>query len=328
MPEIRRPAMKNEKKISVIVPVYKIEKYISKCIESIVNQTYKNLEIILVDDGSPDNCGLICDEWKKNDPRIVVIHKPNGGLSDARNAGIDYATGDLLGFVDGDDYIASNFYETLTGLMEKYNQSIAECGCIRFSDGTEPQACKNQEDPDTRIIQAKEWLTETNLRDFLPYVAWNKLYDKRIFKDIKYPKGRIHEDEATTYKLVYCAGSVARTYERLYFYRERDNSITSDADISLKRIEHSLLAFKERAEYFESMGEKEISDFARAKYCIGLCGKLRLARKLYRDNDRKIKRQTRDEIKSVYSSFKNDTSVPLKYKLYISGIMLGSYFFW
>ena len=115
-------------KISVIVPIYKTEQFLSKCIDSIINQTYKNLEIILVDDGSPDNCPKICDEYAKRDNRIKVIHKENGGLSSARNAGIEIATGDFSAFVDSDDWIDSDMYESLVKLSDEYNADIAECG--------------------------------------------------------------------------------------------------------------------------------------------------------------------------------------------------------
>ena len=117
--------MNNNPKISVIVPVYKVEKYLDKCVESIVNQTYKNLEIILVDDGSPDNCPAMCDEWAEKDERIRVIHKENGGLADARNAGMDIATGDYIGFVDSDDWIEPNMYEVLLKNALKYDADIS-----------------------------------------------------------------------------------------------------------------------------------------------------------------------------------------------------------
>ena len=120
--------MNNNPKISVIVPVYKVEKYLDRCVESIVNQTYKNLEIILVDDGSPDNCPVMCDEWAEKDERIRVIHKENGGLADARNAGMNIATGDYIGFVDSDDWIEPNMYEVLLKNALKYDADISRCG--------------------------------------------------------------------------------------------------------------------------------------------------------------------------------------------------------
>ena len=316
-----------ERKISVIVPVYMVENYIDDCIESIVNQTYRNLEIILVDDGSRDKCGFICDEWAKKDSRIIVIHKQNGGLSDARNAGIDIATGELLGFVDSDDHISPVFYETLAGLLEKYDLLVAECGCVRFEDGDKNPE-QREEKKEIKLLSAREWLTETNLKDFLPMVAWNKLYDKRLFEKIRYPFGRIYEDEATTYKLVYQAGSIVRTYSRLYYYRQRENSIIFRYKKNKKSMEHSLLAYKERAEFFEKENEKEMANFAKAKYCMGLCEKLRKCKFLYQENIKDIKKQTRNEIKTIYRTFRWDGSVPIKYKLYISVVKCASYFFW
>lgn len=315
----------SERKISVIVPVYGIEQYISKCIESIVNQSYKNLEIILVDDGSPDNCGVICDDWGKIDSRIIVVHKENGGLSDARNAGIDIATGDILGFVDGDDYIAPHFFETLMKLMTKYNSLIAECGNVKFLDGDENPIFKNQEK--ISVISAYEWFTETNLGDFLSCTVWNKIYDRNLFQDIRFPVGRIYEDTATTYKIVYKAGAIVRTYEKLYFYRQRKNSIVN-SQMTLKKFEHEKLNFTERVEFLENKGEYKLSKFTKSKYCISLCFGFKSICKLYDKNmKKKVKKQIRNEIKEYYYSFLNDAVVPIKYKLFIAFFIITSFFY-
>lgn len=209
--------------ISVIVPVYKVEEYLRRCIDSIINQTYKNLEIILVDDGSPDNCGKICDEYAKKDDRINVIHKENGGLSDARNAGIDIANGKYITFIDSDDYVSEDYVEFLYSLIKENNADISmgKHFIIYKNDiintGTD---LKN-------ILKPKEALEKMLYSNDLDVSAWAKLYKKELFQNIKYPKGRLYEDAATTYKLIDKSKIIAFYSKPIYYYVIRDNSITN-----------------------------------------------------------------------------------------------------
>lgn len=215
--------------ISIIIPVYKIEKFIDKCIKSIISQTYRNLEIILVDDGSPDNCPSICDEYAKIDNRIKVIHKSNGGLSDARNAGIDICKGDYIGFVDSDDYISENMYEHLLEHCIKYNADMSICGIYAINeDYSNPSIYNPMIYKETTLsnIEALRHLFLTFDVNF--EVAWNKLYKRHLFfnKDnIRYPYGKLHEDTYTTYKLLYYANNIAVFNEPLYYYVQRSGSI-------------------------------------------------------------------------------------------------------
>ena len=189
--------MEQKDKITIVVPVYKVEKYLRRCIESILQQTYKNIEIILVDDGSPDNCGKICDEYKEKDNRIIVIHKENGGLSDARNAGIDIATGKYIAFIDSDDYVANNFISSLYDVCIKNECEIAQC---KFKRVTEDYKEEQKEISETTILDGKSAIKEIyGQNDVYTIVAWNKLYLKNLFNDIRYTVGKIHEDESTTY---------------------------------------------------------------------------------------------------------------------------------
>ena len=166
--------MKNDL-ISIIIPVYKVEKYLEKCIESVLKQTYTNLQIILVDDGSPDNCGKICDEYAKKDSRIEVIHKINGGLSDARNVGINRANGRYIGFVDSDDYIKEDMYEKLINLIKEYNADVSICNLYDVFDGKEYVRNKDNGIHEySRIDILKEILLDKNIQSY----AWNKLYKK------------------------------------------------------------------------------------------------------------------------------------------------------
>ena len=213
----------NQPLISVIVPVYNVEKYLNKCVDSIINQTYKNLEIILVDDGSPDNCPKICDDYSKKDNRIVVIHKNNGGLSDARNAGIDIANGEYLSFVDSDDYIDEKYVEVLYDLIDKYNSKISMVDIKRvFENGKIYSNSNNKE----FVLTQKDFFDKMlyGERD-LDNSASGKLYHKKLFNDIRYPVGRLYEDTATTYKIILKNYIIPVKSVSLYNYMIRKNSI-------------------------------------------------------------------------------------------------------
>ena len=249
------------KLISIIVPVYKIEPYIRQCIESILSQTYKNIEIILVDDGSPDNCGKICDEYAAIDDRIKVIHKKNGGLSEARNYGLKEAQGVYVSFIDGDDYVDKSFYQMLYEAAEKENCDIAECYSVNFEDGNIPQGSYRS---GQTCLSPLEWLTESNVGDFLPCVVWNKIYKKTLFDGIEFPVGRHYEDEATTYKVVYKSSKIVRIKSALYFYRQRSGSITQ-LEKTIKEINEQYIALEEKCDFFRMKNEVKITKFAETK---------------------------------------------------------------
>ena len=212
--------------ISVIVPVYKVEEFLPHCIESIIKQTYAELELILVDDGSPDGCGKICDEYATIDERIVVIHKENGGLSDSRNAGLEIAKGDYVTFVDGDDYIALNMLECFKDKVDKYDADIVQCEFFR-----------TYKDVDVSVVDRPEReVVLTGLEAMEDYfvakkhiitVATGKLYKISLFKenDIIFPKEKLHEDNFINYKLFYYANKVVCSNLQLYFYYQRSESI-------------------------------------------------------------------------------------------------------
>lgn len=219
-------------KISVIVPIYNVEKYLEKCIDSIINQTYKNLEIILVDDGSTDSCSKICKEYEKIDKRIKVIYKENGGLSDARNAGLKIATGDYIGFVDSDDYIEKSMYEKMLSVFDS-RIDIVECGVnyvytneINYGDSIGNDFRLNTE----------EALEELILERKLSQTVWNKLYRKICILGILFEKGKINEDEFWTYQVFSRAKNIFRLNENLYFYVQRKGSIMKE-EYSIKRLD-------------------------------------------------------------------------------------------
>lgn len=206
--------------ISVIVPIYKVEKFLDECVQSIVNQTYKKLQIILVDDGSPDCCGKLCENWAKIDRRITVIHKENGGLSDARNAGLAVATGDYIAFVDSDDWIEPQMYEIMLSTLKKEKADIVACGII------DTYLDKEVIHSSSYISGGSEIFLKNIYQDTVfPVAAWNKLYKRDLWDGFRFPKGKICEDAFTTYLLVDKASKIIQIPEALYHYRIRENSI-------------------------------------------------------------------------------------------------------
>ena len=185
--------------ISVIVPVYKVEQYLEKCVNSISVQTYSNLEIILVDDGSPDKCGDICDSLAKKDNRIKVIHKPNGGLSSARNAGIDIASGQYIGFVDSDDSIEPYMYENLLGLIKHDGTKLAVCAVnYIYEDGKKANKAALGKNCTFDFYHA---MVEMNTHRLFDMGAWSKLYHKSLFDDLRFPVGKLSEDYYIMFKI-------------------------------------------------------------------------------------------------------------------------------
>lgn len=210
--------------VSIIVPIYKVEPYLRRCLESIVNQTYTNLEIILVDDGSPDNCPQICDEYAAKDKRIIVIHKENGGLSDARNAGLDICKGEYISFVDSDDWVDEKYIEVLLRLVTETNADIA-IGEHKKIYNNKPIFI-DKEKEEIQILSTQAALNILFMRSHLSFIlSWGKLYRRPLFDDIRFPQRRYHEDEFTTYKLFFKCKSISHINSTLYYYTQRIDSI-------------------------------------------------------------------------------------------------------
>lgn len=233
--------------ISIIVPIYKVEAYLDKCVDSIVNQTYSNLEIILVDDGSPDNCPKMCDEWAKKDERIRVIHKPNGGLSDARNAGMAVATGECVAFIDSDDYISNDFICKLYEAMSQENSDIAECEVVKFTENETPKV--NETDFISKTFDNEKAISMLiNETEFHQHV-WNKLYKSDIALSVAFEKGKLNEDEFWTYQVFGKANRVTKINCPMYFYLQRGSSIMG-ASYNIRRLD-ALEAKAQRQKYIE-----------------------------------------------------------------------------
>lgn len=252
--------MRSEEKmplISIIVPIYKVEAYLDKCISSIVQQSYHNLEILLVDDGSPDRCGEICDRWAVIDTRIRVIHKINGGLSDARNAGINQANGEYLCFVDSDDYIEKEMIEKLYEAIVKTSVSIAACNFVyEYEEKTEKIQKSDQiyQISDEAVVSCPVLLRIMNEGKYtFGEVVWNKLWEKSLFEDIRYPVGKIHEDEYVFHRLIYKSSFMACIPYVGYHYLQRKNSIMR----SQKNLYDALEALIDRCHFFMTANERE-----------------------------------------------------------------------
>lgn len=286
-------------KISVIVPVYNVENDIENCLDSVLGQDYKNLQIILVDDGSTDNSGKICDKYAKIDERIQVVHKKNGGLADARNVGLEIANGNYIAFLDSDDYIYPTFYKDLYKMVKEHDADIGECEFLRIAikdknivreiiDKAQKKKIFNE------LISRTEALRLLYGPRLKPYVnkvvVWNKLYKKSILRGITFPVGKLHEDEYTTYKILAKANKIASTNKILHGYMQTPNSIMRQ-EIKWQRIEDNLDAYMKSSEFFKNNNNKEIEMKSRRRYlenCIELAGKV--GRSNGKDKDAQIDR--------------------------------------
>lgn len=260
--------------ISVIIPVYKVESYLFRCVDSILTQTFTDFELILVDDGSPDNCGVICDEYARKDSRIHVIHQQNGGLSAARNAGIDWAflnsNSEWLTFIDSDDWVHKQYLEILFRAALDNDVAVSICA-YQETDG-KIQIQDNEQSCGT-IWKSEDFFIQHHVN---ATVAWGKLYKKECFKEIRYPIGKLHEDEFTTYRILFKYNTIPYIDAQLYYYFLNDNGIMRSKWTPKRLV--AIEAYKEQIEYFEK------NNFQRAKMCSarsyvgGLCEWLKIIR--------------------------------------------------
>ena len=302
--------------ISVIVPVYNVEEYLKKCVDSIINQTYKNLEIILVDDGSTDNSSLICDTYAEKYEQIKVIHKKNGGLSDARNVGIDLAKGEYLTFIDSDDWIKEGFIEYLYNLNLSNNTMIAVAPYIVVTNSKQINCGNGYRNA---VLEQKEALKRILLDQGYTVSSCSKLYHRSLFDNIKYPVGKIFEDTATTYKLFLKCESISFGSNGGYYYYKRDNSIINSGYNSKQ------LLF---ITYTDEMGEKILKkypDLYEAVESKRLDARFSILRRLVlikKPNDSEI--ETKDEIKTfILSRKKNIISGNYNRKIKIATLLLS-----
>lgn len=297
--------------VSVIVPVYNVENYMDKCLRSICGQTYQNLEILVVDDGSTDLSGKKCDEWSKKDSRIKVKHQENQGLSAARNTAIDVCSGEWITFVDSDDEVDEKYVEILLGLTEKYNVSISQC---LSKDIKLP--VRTQEKMESGVMDSRDFL----LSDHYRTMAWGKIYKREIFTKARYPYGKIHEDVALTYRLVYESERVAYTNQILYFCNGRPNSINSSGKFYKERL--AILQFyKEQVEYYREKKENTLEKATLRSYAYALLTNYYKTRKILKE--KKIASRIKAEYREIWKSVKKDSGISLKSR----GLLAACYVF-
>ena len=296
--------------ISVIVPVYNVEEFVKKCLDSLVRQSYKNLEIIVIDDGSTDNSGRICDEFAKKEKNIKVFHKKNGGLSDARNFGIKKAGGEIIAFVDSDDFVDEEYIGVMYGKMVQKDVDVVVCGYNFVKPKKDVLSGKNA---------AIKLLTK---HENIDIVAWNKLYRKSLFADneIWFPKGKKHEDTLTTYKVLSKARKVVYLDEALYFYNERPGSITKIEKIE-ERLTMRELAAEEAVSYF-----KKDSDLEQAAEVSLLLAKYAfLDRAIGGKIGKKYGEDASSWIKLNMMKYKNNKYMTKKLRMYNCLLSMGLY---
>lgn len=292
----------SEIKVSIIVPVYKVEKFLDRCIKSLTTQTYRNIEIILVDDGSPDHCGERCDDWANREERIISVHKKNGGLSDARNYGVHFATGDYIMFVDSDDYVANNIVEILLSEINKYDTVMACCDYVKTS-GDFADFDKFAEEE--YVLSGREACLSMMNHFYFLTTAWASLIRNDIVKKYKFPTGRNQEDEATTYKYYYASPKVVVTTAKLYGYYQNSDSIMNSHP--KRNAEELLMALSERMHFFEMNGDMELKEKTLSLYARCLISALNMG---YVEHNRETK-------KVLFSAFKSK-SENVKFKLFLA----------
>jgi len=250
--------------VSIVIPVYKVEKYLDRCMSSVLGQTYQNLEIIMVDDGSPDQCPQLCDEYASRDSRIRVIHKENGGQSSARNAGLDIMSGDYCFFVDSDDFIHAGTVEYLMNLSLKYNADLVQCA-NDWGSNEEFATSPNYEDDKPEYLDDNSIFSSPKNNVTL----WSKLYRSSLWKDVRMPIGKSNEDDYTTWKLYYRANAVVVTDLRLYYNFVNADGISAGLR-KVPNITYPIEAYHERIAFFDEKGENGLSVLSKWRYSLYL----------------------------------------------------------
>ena len=310
-------------KISVIVPVYNVEMYLKRCVDSILAQTAEDFELILVDDGSTDSGGVICDEYRKADGRVKVIHQENGGLSRARNAGIDAAAGEYLRFVDSDDCVAPYFLSTLLSMCEENGADMAVCG-YELINGTQSldQVPVTLMLHPTEVIDKRNFFLRLNTKQEIVYVAaWNKLYRRSLFDGIRYPRGRINEDEAVIHLIADRCERIAVTGQPMYFYCMREGSITHRQDFSRQKMD--IFPFlQDRMEYFEDRGWDDLRFMTSQRYMLA-CLEMRSAIPEDFPDGKMYKNHLMRMFKNMLSRAKKNKAASKKFLLKMAGYSIN-----
>lgn len=296
-----------EYKVSIIVPIYNVEKYLVRCVKSILNQSHHNVEIILVNDGSTDGSGGIAERLKDDDKRIFVIHQANGGLSEARNTGLDFSTGDFIFFVDSDDVINPKTIEIMLNCMLDYEADIISCDFSYWNEKENIPSVNINNGYTIRKYGSDEALISLNE---IGVTACNKMYRRGVFEKIRFPIGRYHEDEYVIHELLFFSKKIIKIDVPLYYYFMRDGSITHTIDE--KKVKDAINAYRERIRFIDNYNwravrEPVIRDFL--AYLFRVTG--------YKDKE--INRLVIEEIRELV----NISSVPIDYRLLTINISLA-----
>lgn len=296
--------------VSIIVPVYNVEKYLDKCVNSLMNQSYKNIEILLIDDGSTDTSGVCCDTYAQLDQRIVVIHQRNKGLSGARNTALDIAHGEYITCVDSDDFIASDFVLNLISAIETANADIAVCGTI-FCDENDNEI-KRMVCPEKKVVIGDKQIQNLLSCFDIATMAWGKLYKTKLFRNIRYPEGKYNEDVFTTYKLLDKSNSTVIVNYGMYYYRQVTTSIMHKS-FSVKHLD-AIEGTIERAKYIEKK-YPQFKDWAWAT--VGhTCCKTYERMILAGSKDKKIEKYIQTTIRKSLNPFLHLSAAAKKTKLF------------
>ena len=295
-----------EKFFSIIVPVYNVEQYLRQCIDSILGQTFADFELILVDDGSPDNCPEICDEYAKKDERVKVLHKENGGLSDARNAGLEIATGEYIAFVDSDDYVAPDMYESLYNLITQNDCDMAICRAVIVREQDTPIY---EDAEDIKIMDSDTANYQMIYKRLFGVNAWNKLYKRKLFDKIRFPKGLLYEDMATAYAFIGECNKVVYSPMKKYAYLQRSGSIMNMTGYMVSPDKVKII--EEMISYFEPKsinGKEEINAgsirfLLEDIYKMASCGNL-IKNKAYMEAFCKFYKNNKDLFKNKFLTLK------------------------
>lgn len=324
-------------KLFFIIPVYKVEDYLSRCVASVLGQTYPETEIVLVDDGSPDQCPAMCDRFSEEHENVTVIHKKNGGLSDARNAGLDYVMScadgeDYVAFLDSDDFLHERFGELTVALSRKYGVGVVQCG---YEKGTADRFGKEPRQTADGVESSDDALLGYRLKS----MCWAKLYKIRTIGDVRFPVGKLNEDEFVVYRFVDRAGSVAYTNDALYYYAQHESSIMDDIARKMKNNPHRydyLTAYTERMAYFETAGKKDQVMKTHEKVCSDII--LRYCEQMYLKKDERdidcVNGHYLELYREHYEKMIRRKGIPLKRKLMyiafrvlpISAVFMGKFF--
>lgn len=305
-----------KEKISVIIPIYNVEDYLEQCVESILNQTYTNLEIILVNDGSTDSSGEICDRYKNIDKRIKVIHKENGGLSDARNYGIEASTGDYIAFLDSDDWADKNLYMTLYKNIKKNHADISICNFKKYYSDKD---IEKQELNEVKCYSNIEALERLYCNDaVIMVVAWNKLYKRKVIGDLRFPVGKIHEDEYLTPMIIYNANKISYINNELIYYRQRENSITNKK-FNIKRLDY-LYALENRNRFFKDNNLDKLHNNGVEKYIYSIINIFFEVEKSNIENKKEVKKILKEKFKIIIKENNKQNKIEFKIFIYSSSL--------